>query len=115
MFLFIMGFERFLVDDSIVRGTTSLKIVEMMRNAGAREVHMRIASPPTVNPCYYGVDTPEKSELIAANMTLEEMRQAHYRHAAISASHDNPRAFLFYSNHGFRAFDTTYEFVRELT
>ena len=73
---YVEGKRVILVDDSIVRGTTSLKIVEMMRNAGAREVHMRIASPPTVNPCYYGVDTPEKSELIAANMTLEEMRQA---------------------------------------
>ena len=62
-----------LVDDSIVRGTTSKKIVQMVREAGAREVHMRISCPPTVSPCYYGVDTPRKSELIAAQMTTEEV------------------------------------------
>jgi len=64
-----------LVDDSIVRGTTSRKIVRMVRQAGAREVHMRISCPPTVSPCFYGVDTPNKSELIAANSTLEEIRR----------------------------------------
>ncbi len=62
-----------LVDDSIVRGTTSRKIVQMVRDAGAAEVHMRIASPPTRDSCYYGVDTPERTELIAAQKTLEEM------------------------------------------
>lgn len=62
-----------LVDDSIVRGTTSIKIVEMVRAAGATEVHMRIASPPTRFSCYYGVDTPERSKLLAANMDIEEM------------------------------------------
>jgi amidophosphoribosyltransferase len=71
----VEGKRVILVDDSIVRGTTSVKIVEMMRNAGAREVHMRIASPPTKNPCFYGVDTPEKNELMAAQMTIEEMRK----------------------------------------
>ena len=64
-----------LVDDSIVRGTTSRKIVRMVRQAGAREVHMRISCPPTVSPCFYGVDTPHKSELIAANNTVEEIRR----------------------------------------
>ena len=59
-----------LVDDSIVRGTTSMKIVEMVRNAGAREVHMRISCPPTTHSCYYGVDTPDKADLIAAQMTV---------------------------------------------
>jgi len=63
-----------LVDDSIVRGTTSLKIVRMVRDAGASEVHMRIASPPTTDPCFYGVDTPEKSKLLASKMTVEDMR-----------------------------------------
>jgi amidophosphoribosyltransferase len=62
-----------LVDDSIVRGTTSRKIVEMMRQAGAAEIHMRISSPPTANPCYYGIDTPERADLMAANMTPDEM------------------------------------------
>nr|WP_306267167.1 amidophosphoribosyltransferase [Pararhizobium sp. IMCC3301] len=62
-----------LVDDSIVRGTTSSKIVQMVRDAGASEIHMRIASPPTRSPCYYGVDTPEKSKLLASRMTVEEM------------------------------------------
>lgn len=62
-----------LVDDSIVRGTTSSKIVQMVRDAGASEVHMRIASPPTKSPCYYGVDTPEKSKLLASRMSIEEM------------------------------------------
>src|SRR3954447_20002327 len=64
-----------LVDDSIVRGTTSPKIVRMVRSAGAREVHLRISCPPTISPCYYGVDTPHKSELIAANHTVDEIRR----------------------------------------
>ena len=64
-----------LIDDSIVRGTTSRKIVRMVRGAGAREVHFRISCPPTISPCYYGVDTPRRKELIAANNTVEEIRQ----------------------------------------
>jgi amidophosphoribosyltransferase len=64
-----------LVDDSIVRGTTSRKIVRMVRSAGAREVHLRISCPPTISPCFYGVDTPTKSELIASNNTIEEIRK----------------------------------------
>src|SRR5213082_735704 len=64
-----------LIDDSIVRGTTSRKIVRMIRNAGAREVHMRISCPPTISPCFYGVDTPSKKELIAANKSVEEIRR----------------------------------------
>ena len=63
-----------LIDDSIVRGTTSKKIVEMVRSAGASEVHFRISSPPTVAPCLYGIDTPTYEELIANNKTLEEIR-----------------------------------------
>ena len=63
-----------LVDDSIVRGTTSRKIVRMVRAAGAKEVHVRISCPPTISPCFYGVDTPRRSELIAATHTLEEIR-----------------------------------------
>jgi len=71
----IEGKRVVLVDDSIVRGTTSRKIVRMVRAAGAREVHMRISCPPTVSPCFYGVDTPRRSELIAATHTLEEIRK----------------------------------------
>ncbi len=64
-----------LVDDSIVRGTTSRKIVRMVRGAGAREVHLRVSGPPTISPCFYGVDTPNFAELIAANNTVEEIRR----------------------------------------
>jgi amidophosphoribosyltransferase len=64
-----------LIDDSIVRGTTSRKIVRMIRSAGAKEVHMRISCPPTISPCYYGVDTPSKSQLIAANKSVDEIRE----------------------------------------
>ena len=64
-----------LVDDSIVRGTTSKKIVEMVRNAGATEVHVRISSPPTKSPCFYGIDTPEASELLAANNDVDGIRR----------------------------------------
>jgi len=63
-----------LIDDSIVRGTTSQKIVRMVREVGAKEIHMRISCPPTISPCYYGVDTPNKSELIAANYSIEGIR-----------------------------------------
>jgi amidophosphoribosyltransferase len=63
-----------LIDDSIVRGTTSRKIVRMIRSAGAKEVHMRISCPPTISSCFYGVDTPSKKQLIAANKTVEEIR-----------------------------------------
>ena len=71
----IEGRRVVLVDDSIVRGTTSRKIVRMVRSAGAREVHMRISCPPTISPCFYGVDTPRRAELIAATHTLEEIRK----------------------------------------
>ena len=69
----ITGKRIVLVDDSIVRGTTSKKIVEMMRNAGATEVHMRISSPPTSHSCFYGIDTPERQHLLAARMDVKEM------------------------------------------
>jgi amidophosphoribosyltransferase len=64
-----------LIDDSLVRGTTSRKIVKMVRAAGAKEVHLRISCPPTVSPCFYGVDTPRRSELIAATHSLDEIRR----------------------------------------
>ena len=63
------------VDDSIVRGNTSRKIIKMLYNAGAREVHMRISSPPLLFPCYYGIDMATKKEFIANHKTLEDIRR----------------------------------------
>jgi amidophosphoribosyltransferase len=71
----IEGKRVILVDDSIVRGTTSRKIVRLVRDAGATEVHVRVSCPPTISPCYYGVDTPRREELIAANNSVEEIRK----------------------------------------
>jgi amidophosphoribosyltransferase len=72
----VLGGKRVVVvDDSIVRGTTSRKLVHMIRQAGAREVHMRISSPPTTNPCFYGIDTPTREELIASSHSVEEIRE----------------------------------------
>ena len=69
----IKGKKLVVIDDSIVRGTTSKRIVKMLKEAGAAEVHMRISSPPTTDPCYYGIDTPDKENLLAANMNNDEM------------------------------------------
>ncbi|HEY8127333.1 MAG TPA: amidophosphoribosyltransferase, partial [Hyphomicrobium sp.] len=71
----IRGNRVVLIDDSVVRGTTSKKIVQLIRDAGAAEVHMRISSPPITHPDFYGIDTPSKKDLLAANMSLEEMRE----------------------------------------
>ena len=71
----VKGKSIVLIDDSVVRGTTSVKIVQMMREAGAREVHMRISSPPITHPDFYGIDTPDQEKLLAATKTLEEMRE----------------------------------------
>jgi len=71
----LQGKRVILIDDSIVRGTTSRKIVRLVRSAGAKEVHMRISCPPTISPCFYGVDTPSRKELIAANKTVDEIRE----------------------------------------
>ena len=71
----IEGKRVVLIDDSIVRGTTSKKIVRMVREAGAKEIHLRISCPPTISPCYYGIDTPNKADLIAAQMSVEEIRK----------------------------------------
>jgi len=69
----IKGKKIIVVDDSIVRGTTSRRIIRMLKDAGASEVHMRISSPPTTDPCFYGVDTPDKDKLIASNMSIDEI------------------------------------------
>ena len=71
----IAGKRVIVVDDSIVRGTTSRKIIKMIRNAGAKEIHMRISSPPAVSPCFYGIDTPTKEELIASSLSIEEINR----------------------------------------
>jgi amidophosphoribosyltransferase len=71
----VAGKRIVVVEDSIVRGTTLNKLVSLFRSAGAREVHVRVSSPPTTGPCYYGIDTPTKGELIAANQTVEQIRQ----------------------------------------
>jgi amidophosphoribosyltransferase len=71
----IAGKRVILIDDSIVRGTTSKKIVRMLKQFGAKEVHMRISSPPTTGPCYYGIDTPQRRELIASSQSVEEIRR----------------------------------------
>ncbi|NLF25572.1 MAG: amidophosphoribosyltransferase [Deltaproteobacteria bacterium] len=63
------------VDDSIVRGTTCRKLVKMLRQAGARQIHLRVSAPPTIDPCFYGIDTPQKSDLIAANKSVEEIKE----------------------------------------
>ena len=72
---YLKGKRVILIDDSIVRGTTSVKIVDMVRAAGATEVHMCISSPPITNPCFYGIDTPEREELMASMHDLESMRK----------------------------------------
>ena len=71
----VAGKRVIMIDDSIVRGTTSDRIVHMLREAGAKEVHMRVSSPPFLHPCYFGTDVPEREQLIAHNRTIEEIRQ----------------------------------------
>jgi amidophosphoribosyltransferase len=76
------------VDDSLVRGTTSRKIVKMLRDAGAREVHLRISAPPTTHPCYYGIDTPTRAELVAASHTIDEINRYITSDSLSYLSHD---------------------------
>jgi amidophosphoribosyltransferase len=71
----VAGKRVVLIDDSIVRGTTSKKIVRMLKQYGAKEVHMRISSPPTNGPCYYGIDTPQRRDLIASSHSIEQIRE----------------------------------------
>jgi amidophosphoribosyltransferase len=90
-----------LVDDSIVRGTTSRKIVRMVRSAGAREVHLRISCPPTISPCYYGVDTPSLRELIAANNNIKQIEEFVEADSLAYLSLESLRASLKDSDHRF--------------
>lgn len=71
----VAGKRVVLVDDSIVRGTTSRKLVDMLKSAGAKEVHLRISSPPVTDPCYFGIDTPSKKQLVGASHTVEATRK----------------------------------------
>ena len=71
----VRGKKVVMIDDSIIRGTTSRQIIRLVREAGAREVHMRISSPPNINPCYYGIDTATRAELVAANLSIEGIRK----------------------------------------
>ena len=71
----VKGKRIVMIDDSIVRGTTSLKIVKMLREAGAKEIHMRISSPPVTSPCFYGIDTPNKGQLVASSKSIEEIKE----------------------------------------
>jgi len=89
------------VDDSIVRGTTSRKIIRMLRDAGAKEVHMRISSPPTTGPCYYGIDTPSRKELIASTNPLEEIRKFIDADSIAYLSREGMYAFLNGQSNGF--------------
>jgi len=89
------------VDDSIVRGTTSRKIIRMLRDAGAKEVHMRISSPPTTGPCYYGIDTPSRGELIASSNSLEEIRRFIEADSLAYLSREGMYAFLDGNTNGF--------------
>ncbi len=90
----IRGKRIVLIDDSIVRGTTSAKIVEMIRGAGATEVHVRVSSPPYVSPCYYGIDTPRREELIAANHSVDEIRAQIGADSLEYLSHDGLKSSL---------------------
>jgi amidophosphoribosyltransferase len=89
------------VDDSIVRGTTSRKIIRMLRDAGAREVHMRISSPATIGPCYYGIDTPTRGELIASSSSVEEIRRYIDADSLAYLSHDGMYAYFNGRKQGF--------------
>jgi amidophosphoribosyltransferase len=89
----LAGRRVIVVDDSIVRGTTSRKIVEMLRAGGAREVHMRISSPPTIHPCFYGIDTPTRTELIASSHSVEEIRVFLHADTLGYLSHEGLYAF----------------------
>jgi amidophosphoribosyltransferase len=80
------------VDDSLVRGTTSRKIVKMLRAAGAREVHLRISAPPTTNPCFYGIDTPTRSELVASSHSVDEINKYVTSDSLSYLSHDGMMA-----------------------
>ena len=97
----LKGKRVIVVDDSIVRGTTSRKIIRMLRDAGATEVHMRVSSPATIGPCYYGIDTPTRTELIAANNSTEEIRRYVEADTLAYLSNDGMYAYFDGKKQGF--------------
>jgi len=97
----LQGKRVVVVDDSIVRGTTSRKIIRMLRDAGAKEVHMRISSPPTISPCYYGIDTPTRAELIASSSSVEEIRKFIEADSLGYLTHDGMYVFVKGKTEGF--------------
>jgi amidophosphoribosyltransferase len=97
----LVGRRVVLVDDSIVRGTTLTKIVSMIRNAGAREVHLRVSSPPIIGPCHYGIDTPTREELIAHRYSVDEIRRLMGADSLAYLSLDSLRAVGASLKHGF--------------
>jgi len=97
----LKGKRVIVVDDSIVRGTTSRKIIRMLRDAGATEVHLRVSSPATIGPCYYGIDTPTRTELIAANNSTEEIRRYVEADTLAYLSNDGMYAYFDGKKQGF--------------
>jgi len=97
----LKGKRVIVVDDSIVRGTTSRKIIRMLRDAGATEVHLRISSPPTISPCYYGIDTPTRGELIASSNSIEEIRRFVEADSLAYLSNDGMYAYFKNGKTGF--------------
>ena len=97
----LKGKRVIVVDDSIVRGTTSRKIIRMLRDAGATEVHLRISSPPTISPCYYGIDTPTRGELIASSSSTEEIRRFVEADTLAYLSNEGMYAYFKNGNKGF--------------
>src|SRR5208337_4739863 len=90
----LVGKRVVLIEDSLVRGTTLSKVIPMLRQAGAREVHVRIAAPPTTNSCFYGIDTPTREELVASHQSVEEIRRSIYADSLGYLSRDGLYSFM---------------------
>lgn len=108
----IKGKRVVVLDDSIVRGTTSKRLVKILKNAGAKEIHFRSASPPIIAPCFLGIDTPNKEQLISANMTIEELRKYMDVDSLDFLTVDNLKCILGSSNHCFGCFTEQYPITK---
>jgi amidophosphoribosyltransferase len=97
-----------IIDDSIVRGTTSKRLVKILKDAGVKEIHFRSVSPPIIAPCYLGIDTPSKDDLISANMTTEELKNYLGVDSLEFLSIDNLKTILGSANHCFGCFTEEY-------